>query len=82
MVYKNLVHESELKTSQWVMRWRLLSEEYRPEIEYTKGSKNLGADVLSRLSKQCDIVNNVDAIVPFVPIDQIINVNCFPLEVG
>ena len=30
--HKNLVHESELKTSQRVMRWRLLLEEYGPEI--------------------------------------------------
>ena len=32
--YKNLVHESEVKTSQRVMRQRLLLEEFGPEIVY------------------------------------------------
>ena len=44
--HENLVHESELKTSQRVMRWRLLLEEYGPEIEYTKGPRNVGVDIL------------------------------------
>ena len=52
--HKNLVHESELKTSQRVMRWRLLLEEYGPEIEYIKGPKNVVADALSRPPKQGD----------------------------
>ena len=30
--HKKLVHESEMKTSQHVMHWRLLLEEYGPEI--------------------------------------------------
>ena len=61
--YKNLVHESELKTSQRVMRWRLLLEEYGPEIAYIKGPKNnVVADALSRLPKQGDIVDDVDAV--------------------
>ena len=55
--HKNLVHESELKTSQRVMRWRLLLEGYGPEIEYIKGPKNVVADALSRLPKQGDIVD-------------------------
>ena len=45
--HKNLVHESELKTSQRVMRWRLLLEEYGPEIEYIKGPKNVKVFLLS-----------------------------------
>ena len=67
--HKNLVHESELKTSQRVMRWRLLLEEYGPEIVYIKGHKNVVADALSRLPKQGDIVDDVDAVLPFVPVD-------------
>ena len=67
--HKNLVHESELKSSQRVMRWRLLLEEYGPEIVYIKGHKNVVADALSRLPKQGDIVDDVDAVLPFVPVD-------------
>ena len=40
-----------------VMRWRLLLEEYGPEIEYIKGPKNVVADALHRLPKQGDIIN-------------------------
>ena len=47
--HKNLVHESELKTSQRVMRWRLLLEEYGPEIEYIKGPKNAVVDALKEI---------------------------------
>jgi hypothetical protein len=32
-----------------VMRWRLLLEEYGPELYYIKGTKNIVADALSRL---------------------------------
>ncbi len=35
-----------------------------------KGSQNVVADALSRLSKQGDIVNDVDAVLPFVPVDE------------
>ena len=31
------------------MRWRLLIEEYGPEIKYIKGENNIVADALSRL---------------------------------
>ena len=68
--HKNLVYESELKSSQQVMRWRLLLEEYGPEIVYIKGPKNVVADALSRLPKQGDIVEDVEAVLPFVPADQ------------
>ena len=74
--YKNLVHESELKMSQRVMRWGLLLEENGPEIEYIKGPKNVVADALSRLPKQDDIVDDVDAVLQFVPVDE----NIFPVH--
>ena len=32
-----------------VLIWRLILEEYSPEIEYIKGEKNIVADPLSRL---------------------------------
>ena len=64
--HKNLVHELELKTSQRVMRWRLLLEKFGPEIVYIKGTKNVVADALSRLPKQGDIVDDVEAVLPTV----------------
>ena len=51
------------------MRWRLLLEEYGPEIVYIKGHKNIVADALSRLPKQGDIVDDVDTVLPFVPVE-------------
>ncbi len=74
--HKNLVHESELKMSQRVMRWRLLSEEYGSEIVYIKGPKNAVADTLCRLPKQGDIVDDVDEVLPFVSVDE----NIFSVE--
>ena len=59
------------------MCWRLLLEEYEPEIEYTKGPKNVVADALSRLAKQGDIVEDVEAVLPFVPEDQ----DVFPVKI-
>ena len=42
------------------MRWRLILEEYNPEIIYIQGSKNIVADALSRL----DIVDTKNLIKP------------------
>ena len=39
------------------MRWRLILEEFSPELVYIKGSKNIVADALSRLH-EIDHVNN------------------------
>ena len=35
--------------TEQVMQWRLILEEYRPELIYIQGSKNIAADTLSRL---------------------------------
>ena len=51
------------------MRWRLLLEEYGTEIVYIKGDKNIVADALSRLLKQGNIVDDVDAVLPFVSVE-------------
>ena len=74
--HKNLVYESELKSSQRVMRWRLLLEEYGPEIVYIKGPRNVVADALSRLPKQGDIVEDVNTVMPFVQKDK----DIFPIK--
>ena len=49
------------------MRWRLLLEEYGPEIVYNKDKANIVADALSRLPRQGDVVEDVEAVLPFVP---------------
>ena len=65
-----------MKTSQREMRWRLLLEEYGPEIVYIKGKANIVADTLSRLPKQGDVVEDVEAVLLFVPVDTTI----FPIN--
>ena len=42
------------------MRWRLIVEEYNPELIHIQGSKNIAADALSRL----DIVDTNNSIKP------------------
>ena len=39
-------------TAERVLRWRLLLEEYGPELRYVKGYKNVVADALSRLARE------------------------------
>ena len=47
------------------MRWRLLLEEFSPEIVYIKGPKNMIADALSRLPKWGVVmVDGIEAILP------------------
>ena len=58
------------------MRWRISLEVYWPEIECTKRSRNIVSDTLKRLIKQGNIVYDVDALIPFVPVDDII----FPVQ--
>ncbi|MGH7973989.1 MAG: RNase H-like domain-containing protein, partial [bacterium] len=45
--HKNLIHHK--FTSDRVLRWRLLIEEFHPAIVYVKGNMNVEADALSRL---------------------------------
>ena len=61
--HKNLTYKT--FNTERVMRWRLILEEYGPELIYIQGSKNTAADALSRL----DIVdtpnpvkNNIKAV--------------------
>ena len=45
--HKNLTYDT--PTTDRVTRWRLLIEEYAPDIKYIKGCNNIVADALSRL---------------------------------
>ena len=47
--HKNLTRDALGLTSDWVYRWRLILEEYGPEIVYIKGIHNTVADAISRL---------------------------------
>ena len=47
--HKNLVHAATLSQSQRVMRWRLILEEFGPDIKHIKGEDNVVADAISRL---------------------------------
>jgi hypothetical protein len=47
--HKNLVYAVTLSESQCVMRWRLILEEFGPNIQHIPGVDNIVADTLSRL---------------------------------
>jgi len=47
--HKNLVHAATISQSQRVMRWRLILEEFGPDIQHVKGEDNIVADAISRL---------------------------------
>ena len=50
--HKNLTYKT--FNTERVMRWRLILEEYSPELVYIKGTKNIPADALSRLDLVTD----------------------------
>ena len=52
--HKNLTYK-QFNTDR-VMRWRLIIEEFSPELVYIQGETNIVADALSRL----EIIDNVD----------------------
>ena len=47
--HKNLAHQLTTFTTQRVLRWRLLLEEFRPTFLYKSGNTNVLADALSRV---------------------------------
>jgi hypothetical protein len=57
---KIIVHTDHLNltykhfNTERVMRWRLILEEYNPELRYIKGENNIVADALSRLNMTAD----------------------------
>ena len=47
--HKNLTHKLSSYSTQRVMRWRILIEEFGPTFEYKKGNENVIADAMSRV---------------------------------
>ena len=47
--HRNLTHRLSLFTTQRVLRWRILIEEFNPTFYYLHGSRNVVADALSQL---------------------------------
>ena len=47
--HKNLTHKT--FNTERVMRWRLILEEFDPELKYIKGENNFVSNALSRLEK-------------------------------
>jgi len=58
--HKNLTRDALGSTSDRVYRWRLLLEEYGPEILYIKGIDNTVADAISRLDYNPDLNRHAD----------------------
>ena len=46
----NLLHSK--LASQRLIRWRMLLEEFAPEVSHVEGEKNIAADALSRLEME------------------------------
>ena len=46
--HKNLVNAATISQSQRVMRWRLILEEFGPDIKHISGEDNVVADAISR----------------------------------
>ena len=53
--HKNLVRDALGLTCDRVYRWRLILEEYGPQIVYIKGEDNIVADTMSRLEYDPEI---------------------------
>ena len=54
--HKNLTYKN--FNTERVMRWRLILEEFGPDLNYIKGEKNIVADALSRLGIEPPVINN------------------------
>ena len=64
-----------------VMRWRLLIEEYGPELVYIKGEHNVVADALSRLdSKESKIPNSPAAMADLFAKKEKVPEDAYPLH--
>ncbi len=75
--HKNIVHETLVMSSDRVMRWRLLLEEYGVEFIHVPGNDNVLADSLSRYPLEEYDVSNVEEVVELLaiePLEEYINI--------
>lgn len=63
--HKNLTYK--VFNTERVMRWRLIIEEYGPELKYVKGHHNVVADTLSRLDLEPSLPSEPDPTVLEIP---------------
>ena len=90
--HRNLTHKLTQFSTQRVMRWRILIEEFSPKFHYLKGPHNVVADALSRLPNslasylvicptsvppRSNIVNHTDDFFSFLDTEM---VDCFLLQ--
>ena len=72
--HKNLTQSMTSFTTQRVLRWRLLLEEYGPTFLYKKGEHNVVADALSRLPASASEMEGL----PTQPNDELLTILDFP----
>ena len=75
--HKNLTYKN--FNTERVMRWRLILEEFGPELKYIKGEKNIVADALSRLDMD-ETVKTVNVAECFGYDDDDLPENSYPLR--
>jgi hypothetical protein len=84
--HKNLVHAATVSESQRVMRWRLLLEEYGPDIRHIKGVDNVVADAIRRWPMENDDEPSTDKVQSHM--NELFNIgrenndNGFPLDLS
>jgi hypothetical protein len=69
--HKNLTYAN--FNTERVMRWRLILEEYGPELIYLKGETNIVADALSRLdiaTSEKDIAHDIHYLADYFGLDE------------
>ncbi len=70
--HKNLVHAATVSQSQRVMRWRMILEEFGPDIKHISGEDNIVADAISRLPTADTDKNKLSTEAPY-PLTKTVN---------
>ena len=78
--HKNLTHHLSSFTTQRVLRWKLLLEEYSPTFHYIQGPKNIVADSLSRTPTTATFLAHCDLYVDDLSYYDNFDNDCFLLS--